>query len=355
MMLAAALLALPHTGALADTVRLAHTPREGAAIAVALDQTSTTEVASAQEWPTIDGERQEDEMWTAEHLGGHGFELSIQFEDTFEAVDEDGQVGALVRRFEEIAGTSLEVATGDGPTEDQDERELVSPLEGRAVRFTWDEEEEGHSCAFLDEGEDEALDAVLLGDQRIDAFGGWFLPPPENAEVAPGDRWELTKERWNDFLRMGGEFWVDAADADAPDEEHAAHVRDFEGQLLRNGESDLACWLAAVEAEDGERVAVIGFEGTLDSHAKQDYTSDFDGTRGEVSARVEHEMRIEGSCRFDLDAGRALSIETRIAITTTITERTTQEGKGPRVQGTDFVTVEDTVTEVAVTFEERGG
>ena len=66
-------------------------------------------------------------------------------------------------------------------------------------------------------------------------------------------------------------------------------------------------------------------------------------------------MRIEGSCRFDLDAGRALSIETRIAMTTTITERTTQEGKGPRVQGTDFVTVEDTVTEVAVTFEERGG
>ena len=219
------------------------------------------------------------------------------------------------------------------------------------MRFTWDEEEESHARAFLDEGEDEALDAVLLGDQRVDAFGDWFLPPPENAEVAPGDRWELTKERWNDFLRMGGEFWVDAADADAPDEEHAAHVRDFEGQLLRNGESDLACWLAAVEAEDGERVAVIGFEGTLDSHAKQDYTSDFDGTRGEVSARVEHEMRIEGSCRFDLDAGRALSIETRITITTTITERTTQEGTGPRVQGTDFVTVEDTVTEVAVTFE----
>ena len=167
-------------------------------------------------------------------------------------------------------------------------------------------------------------------------------------EVAPGDRWELTKERWNDFLRMGGEFWVDAADADAPDEEHAAFVRDFEGQLLRNGESDLVCWLARVGAEGGERVAVIGFEGTLDSHAKQDYTSAFDGTRGEVSARVEHEMRIKGSCRFDLDAGRALSIETRIAITTTITERTTQEGEGPRVKGTDFVTVEDTVTEVAV-------
>ena len=69
------------------------------------------------------------------------------------------------------------MATGDGPTEDQDERELVS-LEGRAVRFTWDEEEEGHSCAFLDEGEDEAPHAVLLGDQRTDAFGGWFLPPP---------------------------------------------------------------------------------------------------------------------------------------------------------------------------------
>lgn len=149
---------------------------------------------------------------------------------------------------------------------------------------------------------------------------------------------------------MGGEFWVDA-----PDEEHAAFVRDFEGQLLRNGESDLVCWLARGGAEGGERVAVIGFEGTLDNHAKQDYTSAFDGTRGEVSARVEHEMRIEGSCRFDLDAGRALSIETRIAITTTITERTTQEGPGPRVQGTDFVTVKDTVTEAVVTFEKRGG
>ncbi|MEE2940094.1 MAG: hypothetical protein VX460_06905 [Planctomycetota bacterium] len=355
MMLAAALLTLPRPDALADTVRLVHTPREGAVIAVALDQTSTTEVASVQEWPTIDGERQEDEVWTAEDVGGHEFELSIQFEDTFETVGQDGRVGALVRRFEEIAGTSLEMATGDGRSEDQEERELVSPLEGRAVRFTWDEEEGDHSCAFLREGGDEALDAVLLGDQRIDAFGGWFLPPLERAEVAPGDRWELTRERWNDFLRMGGEFWVDAADAGAPDEEHAAHVRDFEGQLLRNGESDLACWLAAVAAEDGERVAVIGFEGTLDSHAKQDYTSAFDGTRGEVSARVEHEMRVEGSCRFDLDAGRALSIETRIAITTTTTERTIQEGPGPRVQGTDFVTVEDTVTEVAVTFEERGG
>lgn len=354
-MLAAALLAFPGSTPPADAVRLAHTPREGAVVAVALDQTSTTEVASAQEWPTIDGERQEDEMWRAEHLGGHGFELSIQFEDKFEAVDEDGQVDALVRRFEEIAGTSLEVATGDGPTEDEVERELVSPLEGRAVRFTWNEEEESHSCAFLKKGEDEALDAVLLGDQRIDAFGSWFLPPPNEAEVAPGDRWELRDERWNGFLRMGGEFWIDASDADAPDEEHAAHVRDFEGQLLENGESDLACWLAEVEVKDAARIAVIEFGGTLNTHATQDYTDDFDGTRSEVSARVEHEMRIEGSCRFDVGAGRAVGIETRIAITTTTTERTTLEGGGARIQGTDFMTVEDTVTEVVVTFEERDG
>ena len=83
-MLAAALLALPHPDALADTVRLVHTPREGAFIAVALDRTRAAEVASVQEWPTIDGERQEDAMSTAEDVGGHEFELSIRFEGTFE-------------------------------------------------------------------------------------------------------------------------------------------------------------------------------------------------------------------------------------------------------------------------------
>lgn len=33
----------------------------------------------------------------------------------------------------------------------------------------------------------------------------------------------------------------------------------------------------------------------------------------------------------------------------------TGRGGAPRVRGTVFVTVKDTVTEVAVTFEERGG
>lgn len=33
----------------------------------------------------------------------------------------------------------------------------------------------------------------------------------------------------------------------------------------------------------------------------------------------------------------------------------TGRGGAPRVRGTDFVTIEDTVTVVAVTFAERGG
>lgn len=363
-MIAAALIALaqpvlPHPALPAqDTVHLVHTPREGAVIAVAMDQTSSTEVATESECPIVDGERQEDEAWFSEGGGGSEFELSIQFEDTFESVDEDGRVRGLVRRFEEIAGESVDVIYGDGEPDMREEAELASPLEGRAVRFTWDDEDEEYAASFLEDGEDEEMDELLLHDQRIDAFGHWFLPPADEAEVEVGDGWDLGLDRWNGFLTMGGEFWIDVADAEPLDEQTVDDVRDFERQLLENGEGEMECRLAEIVEEDGLRIAVIGFEGTLDTHAEQDYTADFDGTRSEVSARVEHEMKIEGTCRWDISSGRALGIETRIAMTTTTTEHSVIEAEdieGIQTYGSEFVTVEDTVTEAVVTFEERGG
>lgn len=358
-MLAAALLAFPATAPAPDAVRLVRSFEEGAVVAVSIDQTSSTEVASESYCPIVDGERQEEEAWSSEDPGGSSeFELTVQFEDTYGGVDEDGRVRGLVRRFEEIAGGGVDVVPTDDGDEMREEALLTSPLEGRAVRFTWDEEDGEYAQAFLEEAEDKSMDALLLGDQKIDAFGDWFLPPAEENDVEVDDRWDLGLDRWNDFLTMGGEFWIDVEDAEPLDEQAAADIRDFEEQLLTNGEGAIQCHLDEIEREGEVRVAVIRFEGDLATHAEQDFTDEYDGTRSEVTVKVEHDMKIEGTCRWNIGAGRALGIETRITMTTTTTEHSVidDDSSGDvQTYGSELITVEDTVTEVSVGFERAGG
>ena len=126
MMLAAALLALPHTGALADTVRLAHTARgRGHRGRPGPDEHHRGGLGAgvADHRRRAPGGRDVD--------GGASRRPWVRAVDPVRGHVRGRRRGRPGRRagtaLRGVAGTSLEVATGDGPTEDQDERELVSP------------------------------------------------------------------------------------------------------------------------------------------------------------------------------------------------------------------------------------
>lgn len=344
-------------------VRLELRPRAGAVVAVELDQTSRTRVSHEEGWPLVNGARLEGEGWVGDGApGGTAFELALEWEDRCGAVAEDGRVLGLERRFGAMAGTSVRT---DGEDQVVEEFDLGSPLAGRAVRFSWDDEAGRHRCAFVPrdgggpfEPDEREAEAVLLEDQRLDAHGGWFLPPAGTGELEPGDGWELDVAAWNDFLTMGGDWWIGPADAPPPDRAQAEASRDYERQLREGAEGVVRCVLVGTREEEGRVWAEVSVEAALGTRAALDLTEEFEGTRTEVSVEVTTDVRAAGTLLWDLERGAPGSLEVRIELATRTREVSVAphgDGQHEGTSGTELVTVEETVSELAVRFTHGDG
>jgi hypothetical protein len=219
-----------------------------------------------------------------------GLEETIAYEETLVVRDRfgppgDGRPQSLVRTYEELGGVqTFETA------EQEAERPQSSELEGLAVRFTWDEDEQVYERSFEDdEGDDELLEP-LLEDMDMRAF----LPEDD---VDEGDSWELAPEVFRNVNRPGG---VDLVD------ESGERNSEMDEQMDENLDGTIEATFAGVREEDGVRIGVLEISIDVATQGEEELETD-DGATVLRTAELSYEL--EGELWWDLDGGSLLSFE----------------------------------------------
>lgn len=212
--------------------------------------------------------------------------------DTYAAVA-DGRPRELLRSFGELV-TWYEMNGGDSDEDSSD------GLDGRTVRFLWDDDEDGYRLSFPDDdGDEEDLEA-LGEDLDLRAL----LPA---AGVAVGDAWEVSGEALLPVLLPSLDLAKLAADAGAElSNGIPAELLEAARDMLEDAVA--TCTYGGVEDLDGVRLGRVDFEFDLDGEADLDPESmlDDDAT-GDVDFglfRVSLELEFTGRLYWNLAEGR---------------------------------------------------
>jgi hypothetical protein len=223
------------------------------------------------------------------------FTERIVVTDTLVAVD-GGRPTEFVRTFGELSQESRE----EGNEEDQRGPVLASPFEGRALRYTFDEDEERYRVEAADEQDlDEDLAEWLAADMDL------LLLLPES-EVELGDEWQLDPRIYLAFMWPGGLLDF-RAEGETPVEDEREMSRQTIERLVGEGTARLD----EVRDLDGVRVAVIHVELEIATGSDRVVpASDEEGAeRPEVTIEVELERTLEGTILWDIEGGHAHSAE----------------------------------------------
>lgn len=256
----------------------------------------------------VDGEDQSDQV-----AGMH-----VATEDTaeIEIVDDyasvaDGRPTKFTRQFAKLAGESRQTITFPGaeagdaaPTETNARK---SALEGKHVRFTWDEDDSEYTRAW---GGEDTGDEALYEHARGDMDCLVLLPAKA---VADGDTWEVEAKLMNSILAPGGDLELRTGDEDDADGE-----LDFERALEENLTGKVRATFKGVRDEGGVRVAVIEFQADLEAHGELDA----DGDKQSVTSQ----MKIEGTLLWNLKAGHFHALELRGSLAAVYASHATVDG-----------------------------
>ena len=166
-------------------------------------------------------------------------EMESDFTDTYKSVT-DGRPMSFERTFGAANIGGEFTGSSDGGSESES-FSIDSALEDATVRFTWNEEDEDYTRAFVD---DEDADADLLKGlmPRLDL--AFMLP---EGEVKVGDTWTMDAIQLASLLIPGGDLAYDVEgrdDADFSDFEGAMVTATFKGM----GEGD-SSHLAEIQIE----------------------------------------------------------------------------------------------------------
>jgi hypothetical protein len=240
----------------------------------------------------------------------HGV-TTLEIEDTYSKVA-DGRPTMLTRSFETLSGTSDMEMELDimGEIQNQDmSMEMNSVLEGEAVEFIWNEEEEAHDVVLPDGSalEDEDVEGliedmdfrVLLPAEEVDEGDEWEIPLADvHSILAPGGDMKLIPEEMEEELSSLGSGSEMGSASDFFNE-------DVEGEFI-------ATFDGMRKTDDGE-VAVIKFTFELSNavdltEATRASLEDAELPEGVDEMEVEHvDLEIayegEGELTWDLDAG----------------------------------------------------
>lgn len=233
------------------------------------------------------------------HAGMEAPEVSWTDEETIVVTDEYLAVGKeratkLQRSYDKLAGTSeqkVEVPEGAGEPPDGGAREKSSPLAGKAVVFTWSDDE--YSAAWKEgvEGDDALLEG-LAGD--LDYAG--FLP---GKSVSDGDTWDLDVRIFRSVFSPGGRLQLRAErDSEEEDEDTADSMQT---QIEKNLDGKASAKYRGTREVDGVRLSVIEIEADLKSNA----TLDEDGGKAAIASTFE----LEGEVLWDAKAGHLRSFK----------------------------------------------
>ncbi|MAB79878.1 MAG: hypothetical protein CMJ89_11045 [Planctomycetes bacterium] len=224
-------------------------------------------------------------------------ELKISSVETIEVTDElvgveDNRPTEIVRTFDELTQEATVTANGE-----ESEQLSTSALEGRSLRFEWDEDAEYYTIETADENGD--LDDETLEWLEEDMDLRAVLPEDE---VEVGDSWEIDEGVYLPLMWPGGLL-------DFSDEEEEEEVPDYRRELnqetIENLTGEGEATFENVREEGGVRVAVIRIDLEIETDAS--------ATESEGPADVDHGLdisrRIEGVILWDLDHGHLFSVE----------------------------------------------
>lgn len=174
----------------------------------------------------------------------------VAFTDEYVKVD-DGRVLELVRTFDVLSDTSVQTMVGPDGEEQEQTSEGESDLEGVAVRFQWDDDDEEWSTSFVEEGL--KVDEELLEDLDVDGDLTYWMPAKDDeVDLEEGASWEIEVSAFNRLSWPGGDLHIDEEDED--DEANA----EFEEQFRDNMGGSLEARIVSVE--DGEATITISGE-----------------------------------------------------------------------------------------------
>jgi len=216
---------------------------------------------------------------------------SIQVTDEYLSV-EDGRPTKLVRKFVDLSGDSLETTTmpeGSGMDDREDKGEKESPLEGKAVVFTWEDGDYKAAWADEEKGGDDDLLEKLAGD--MDLLG--FLP---SKGVAKGDTWDLDPKAFNGVSSPGGRLQLRDPDRDEADEDIS-----IQEELEKNVGGEGKATYKGTRDVDGVEVGVIEITAELESHG----TIEPEGRE----TSIEYAVTYTGEMLWNVKAGRLHSLE----------------------------------------------
>ena len=210
----------------------------------------------------------------------------------------DGRPLELDRTYLELVQTSDQTTSMPGMKEPQAEKGVKSsPLEGKTVRFSWNEKDSTYATALAGEETD---GAHLKGkSEDIDVRG--HLPA---ADVKQGDTWDVDGKLFDKLLQPGGNLHF-KKDGDASKSEDSS-IQGAGSELADNVTGKARCTLANVNKVRGHRIAMITIEADLKTHAA-DISRGDKGSAGTTTAKAT--MELEGALLWDLDEGHLANFD----------------------------------------------
>ncbi len=229
--------------------------------------------------------------------------LGIDASETFVST-KDGAPSELLRTYDDIS-VSMEVG-------DKKEEPVGSnALEGKTVRFQWDDENSEYKKSFHESTGDEALLENLIDDMEVRAL----LP---TKKVATGDTWEVPAEHMTALFFPGG-IASGSGNSSEGGPEFDALSEALHKQIEAGfGQFKVTCTYKGAREADGVQVGEIAFvfddKGTLDLGSMLDdarglFGGDMPDMDMEASATLS--LKGEGTLLWDLSTGHMHAYEMR--------------------------------------------
>lgn len=208
--------------------------------------------------------------------------LAVGVTDTYVST-KDGKPVDLVRAYDDV---EAEYDFGEGSTAIED----AAGLEGKSVRFTWNQKTESYDVKYHEsEGDSSELEGLIEDmDVRL------LLP---DGPVSAGDTWEVDAKRLQPLFMPGG-FAVPGADKSASGGEEIQ--KNLESQFETFLETfKVACTYKGAREEGGAKVGEIAF--TFEGKASLELGSLMETAMAQLGGGQVPEMSIDGSCGMTID------------------------------------------------------
>jgi len=232
---------------------------------------------------TVNGEPMPGEMLEQITSASILVDLAVDVTEVFRQT-RDGRPIELLRTYDDLEA-SLEFGDESQSLEDAGE------IEGKAIRFAWDEEEEAYTKSFHETTGEERILVDLIDDMEVRSL----LP---GKKVAAGDTWEVPAADLEPLFFPGGFLDLSGADQEGP--EFDALAEDFARQLEQAlKDFKVLCTYKGVREEGGRRVGEVAFR--YDGRCELDLD--------ELMAKVQESVGDqEGMPEMDISAGAGLTL-----------------------------------------------